>query len=70
MAQETPRSFRYPGRGNTGGAFNWLLQRLSGVALIILAVGHYLLVHSSPEQGHTWAASSRNASWAIIAMPP
>lgn len=57
MAQNTPRSFRYAGRGN-GGAFNWILQRLSGVALIVLAVGHYFLVHRAPEQGHTWAATA------------
>ena len=51
------RAFRYNGRGGSG-AFAWLMQRLSGLALIILTVGHFLMVHYHPDAGHTWDASA------------
>jgi succinate dehydrogenase / fumarate reductase membrane anchor subunit len=50
------RSFRYNGRGGSG-AFAWMMQRLSGLALIILTIGHFLMVHYEPNAGHTWDAT-------------
>jgi succinate dehydrogenase hydrophobic anchor subunit len=32
------------------------MQRLSGVALIVLTVGHFIMVHNNPDAGHTWDA--------------
>lgn len=54
MEQRT-RSFQYNGRGGSG-AFAWLMQRLSGLALIILTLGHFFMVHYTPSSGHTWDA--------------
>ena len=35
---------RYKGSGKTG-AFNWFFQRISGVALLILLLGHFYIEH-------------------------
>jgi succinate dehydrogenase / fumarate reductase membrane anchor subunit len=34
-----------------------MMQRLSGLALIILTIGHFLMVHYEPNAGHTWDAT-------------
>ena len=51
------RSFQYSGRGGSG-AFAWIMQRLSGLALIVLTLGHFFMVHSSAAAGHTWKSVS------------
>lgn len=55
MSEPRTRSFQYTGRGKSG-AFAWLMQRLSGLALIVLTIGHFLMVHYKPSSGHTWDA--------------
>lgn len=35
---------RYNGSGKTG-AFNWFFQRISGVVLLVLIVGHFYIEH-------------------------
>ncbi len=68
MEEPRTRAFRYKGRGGSG-AFAWLMQRLSGLALIILTVGHFLMVHYNPDAGHTWdAVVSRMSNPAFIGL--
>jgi len=55
MQEARKRSFRYQGSGRSG-ALAWLLQRLSGLALSVLTVGHFIMVHYEPKAGHTWDA--------------
>ncbi len=38
------------------GSKSWVLQRISGLALVVLMIGHYILMHFHPESGHTYDA--------------
>jgi len=38
------------GSGTTG----WLLQRVSGLVLVVLVILHYFLMHVDPDRGHTF----------------
>jgi succinate dehydrogenase / fumarate reductase membrane anchor subunit len=38
------------------GSRSWVLQRITGVALVVLMIGHYILMHYQPESGHTYGA--------------
>jgi succinate dehydrogenase / fumarate reductase, membrane anchor subunit len=38
------------------GSKSWVLQRISGLALVVLMIGHYILMHFQPESGHTYGA--------------
>lgn len=38
------------------GSKSWVLQRITGLALVVLMIGHYILMHYNPESGHTYAA--------------
>lgn len=61
-------TFKFYGSRNSG-AKNWYMQRISGVVLVILLIGHYVLMHATPEAGHTYqAVMERLASpvWKII----
>jgi succinate dehydrogenase / fumarate reductase, membrane anchor subunit len=40
----------------SSGAQSWVLQRISGIALVILMIGHYILMHYHPDSGHTYEA--------------
>ena len=42
--------------GGRGGAKNWYMQRITGIVLVILLIGHYILMHATPESGHTYKA--------------
>jgi succinate dehydrogenase / fumarate reductase membrane anchor subunit len=44
----------YGSRGS--GAPAWYLQRVSGVALFVVAIGHYILMHYHLDSGHTYDA--------------
>lgn len=41
---------RYLGSGR-GGTFEWLFQRVSGVALVVLLGLHFILIHYTGEAG-------------------
>jgi succinate dehydrogenase / fumarate reductase membrane anchor subunit len=47
--------FKYQSVKNSG-AKSWILQRISGIALVILMIGHYILMHYHPDSGHTYEA--------------
>lgn len=38
------------------GANSWIMQRISGIALVVLMIGHYILMHYHPDSGHTYDA--------------
>ena len=47
--------YKYKGTKDSGGR-SWLMQRVTGLALVVLMVGHYVLMHYTPESGHTYDA--------------
>ena len=60
--------FKFYGARNSG-AKNWYMQRITGIILVILLIGHYILMHATPESGHTYdEVMKRLASpvWKII----
>lgn len=38
------------------GALKWYMQRITGIVLVVLLVGHYILMHATPDSGHTYQA--------------
>ena len=47
--------YKYKGTKDSGSK-SWVLQRISGLALVALMIGHYILMHYQPESGHTYDA--------------
>ncbi len=50
----------------TSGAPSWLWQRITGMVLVVVMVGHYFLMHYTPDAGHTYEAvleRLRNPFW-------
>jgi succinate dehydrogenase / fumarate reductase membrane anchor subunit len=52
---------RYSGSGKSG-EWNWLLQRVSGVALLILLLGHFFIEHFAGIQVDYQSVAARLAS--------
>lgn len=40
----------------SSGSFSWVFQRVTGLILVVLMIGHYILMHYTPESGHTYDA--------------
>ncbi|MCC6864742.1 MAG: succinate dehydrogenase, hydrophobic membrane anchor protein [Ignavibacteria bacterium] len=38
------------------GSFSWVFQRVTGLILVVVMIGHYILMHYTPESGHTYDA--------------
>lgn len=38
------------------GSFSWVFQRVTGLILVVVMIGHYILMHYNPESGHTYDA--------------
>ncbi len=49
------RTYKFFGSRNSG-AKNWYMQRISGIILVIVLIGHYVLMHATPDAGHTYKA--------------
>jgi succinate dehydrogenase / fumarate reductase membrane anchor subunit len=41
---------------HTSGAPSWLWQRITGLVLVVVMIGHYFLMHYTPDSGHTYEA--------------
>jgi succinate dehydrogenase / fumarate reductase, membrane anchor subunit len=48
-----PLSYHTSGKS---GSFSWLFMRVSGLALVVLVIVHYFLMHIDPDRGHTFEA--------------
>jgi succinate dehydrogenase hydrophobic membrane anchor protein len=63
-------TFKFEGaRGS--GAKNWYMQRITGILLVVVLIGHYILMHATPEAGHTYQAVMERLHqpiWKIIDM--
>ncbi len=38
------------------GSFSWIFQRVTGLILVVIMIGHFILMHYTPESGHTYDA--------------
>ncbi len=38
------------------GSFSWVFQRVTGLILVVVMIGHYILMHYNPSSGHTYDA--------------
>lgn len=47
--------FKYQS-SKSSGARSWMLQRITGIALVVFAIGHYILMHYNLDSGHTYQA--------------
>lgn len=47
------------------GSLSWILQRITGLILLVIMIAHYILMHYSPESGHTYDAvlTRMQSSW-------
>lgn len=54
--------FKYQSTKSTGSK-SWVRQRVTGVALVILMIGHYILMHYNPDSGHTYGAVLNRMSY-------
>lgn len=47
--------FKYQSSKNSG-ANSWMFQRITGIFLVVFAIGHYILMHYNLDSGHTYQA--------------
>lgn len=47
--------FKYH-QSRTTGSTSWVIQRITGLILVVIMIGHYILMHYMPENGHTYDA--------------
>ena len=40
----------------SSGSFSWVFQRVTGLILVVVMIGHYILMHYTPESGHSYDA--------------
>ena len=45
-----------PVSSKSGGALPWFLQRVTGIVLLFVMIGHYILMHYNIDSGHTYDA--------------
>jgi succinate dehydrogenase / fumarate reductase membrane anchor subunit len=47
--------FKYR-ESRSSGSFSWVFQRITGLILVVVMIGHYILMHYNPQSGHTYDA--------------
>lgn len=52
---KSEKNYKYRSSKDSGSK-SWVLQRITGLALVVLMIGHYILMHYQPESGHTYGA--------------
>lgn len=53
-------------RSRRSGASSWMWQRITGLALVVLTVGHYILMHYNSVSGHDYDATGARLSQPIF----
>jgi succinate dehydrogenase / fumarate reductase membrane anchor subunit len=58
IGSDSGRFLRSYSRSRKSGAPAWWMQRITGLALVILTVGHYILMHYNPTSGHDYGETA------------
>ncbi len=66
MQKQSSDHLRSYAKGRKSGAPAWMLQRITGLALVILTVGHYILMHYNPTSGHDYDSTASRLSSPIF----
>ena len=64
------KTFKFEGARNSG-AKSWYMQRITGIILVVVLIGHYILMHATPDAGHTYRAVMERLHqpiWKVIDM--
>lgn len=56
--EPSPEFLRTYAKGKKSGAPAWMWQRITGLALVVLTVGHYVWMHYEPKSGHSFDTSA------------
>src|SRR5436305_15223291 len=62
MDLHTSDHLRSYAKGKKSGAPSWMLVRITGLLLVILTVGHYVMMHYNPASGHDYDWTSARLS--------
>ncbi len=49
-------------KGKKSGASAWMWQRITGLALVVLTIGHYIMMHYEPKSGHDYGSTASRLS--------
>jgi succinate dehydrogenase / fumarate reductase, membrane anchor subunit len=55
---EVSNHLRSYSRSRHSGAMPWWMVRITGLALVVLTVGHYVLMHYNPTSGHDYDSTA------------
>ncbi len=58
LEAESTQHLRSYAKSRKSGAGAWFWQRVTGLALVILTVGHYILMHYNPVSGHDYGETA------------
>jgi succinate dehydrogenase / fumarate reductase, membrane anchor subunit len=62
------KTFKFVG-ARKSGAKSWYMQRITGIILVIILIGHFILMHATPDSGHTYKAVMERLNqpiWKVI----
>ena len=66
MQNQSADHLRSYAKGRKSGAPAWMLQRITGLALVLLTVGHYILMHYNAVSGHDYDATAQRLNQPIF----
>jgi succinate dehydrogenase / fumarate reductase membrane anchor subunit len=66
MENRSADHLRSYSRGKKSGAPSWMMVRITGLLLVILTVGHYVMMHYNPASGHDYDWTSARLSSPIF----
>ncbi len=58
MEASSTKHLRSYAKSRKSGAGPWMWQRITGLALVIMTLGHYVWMHYNPTNGHDFDASA------------
>jgi succinate dehydrogenase hydrophobic membrane anchor protein len=60
--QDSTKHLHSYAKSRKSGAGPWMWQRITGLALVILTIGHYVWMHYTPKSGHSFDTTAGRLS--------